>query len=692
MAVNLSFIGGAGWQFFDNNGNVLSGGKLYTYEAGTTTPQTTFTSRSGAIANTNPIILDSAGRTPEQIWSTEGLLYKYVVADSDNIVLRTWDNIGGSVVASDLAQDLANSSSPIEGDALVGFRQSNSSGNLPGAVGRTVHDKLQEFVSVKDFGAVGDGIADDSISIITAYTTAKNIFWPAGTYRLTQYVRVYANTKTIFDNNVIIEKDYASDVIFSNADSGNTTTTAYNGDGDISFTGPVNFIRKANSAGSGLQPYAFVHAKGFVIDGEGGAVIQGWTGRHAIEINACAEWSVTGYTFKDQNASLGNEALSEVIQWDGAFDSARFPFAPGAADQTVCQDFEISNCFFEDIYTAYGAHHTDFGGAKHLRARLINNTILNAKNQAERLRHLKDSIAYGQMIQNSASTASNIRDCIGLTQDNYTIIDCAPGATVVFFQTSQNCIWGPSSRIRFSGSGTIYTTCFEVGSVANPSIDTVIYEGVVTPGSSVNSPIIADNATRTVFIGTSNANDRSRLLTWGLFYPSLNISPATAGSYILLAKVSEPSQSLAGSIYARRIQSVGSGSQSAVVTFSTIAGTDGARRTVWSQNYAIETNAVSIEEVTWTSERWVALKTSSTADRAFASGAAFVGFATTYTDRFRVVPAVEVSAASAITTGRQHFASDLLITGDGVLMPNLPITAPATPGSLWNDGGTVKIT
>ena len=74
MAVNLSFIGGAGWQFFDNNGNVLSGGLLYTYEAGTTTPQTTFTSRSGTIANTNPIILDSAGRTPEQMPMDQGAL------------------------------------------------------------------------------------------------------------------------------------------------------------------------------------------------------------------------------------------------------------------------------------------------------------------------------------------------------------------------------------------------------------------------------------------------------------------------------------------------------------------------------------------------------------------------------------------------------------------------------------------
>ena len=43
MAVNLSPVGGVAAQFFDNSGNVLTGGKLYTYAAGTTTPAATTT-------------------------------------------------------------------------------------------------------------------------------------------------------------------------------------------------------------------------------------------------------------------------------------------------------------------------------------------------------------------------------------------------------------------------------------------------------------------------------------------------------------------------------------------------------------------------------------------------------------------------------------------------------------------------
>jgi parallel beta-helix repeat protein len=187
MAVNLSFIGGAGWQFFNDAGVPLSGGKIYTYVAGTTTPLTTYTSRDGLTPNANPIILDAAGRTPQQIWATEGLLYKYVVTTSTDVQIRVWDNIGGSVVASNLAQDLANTTDNAKGDALIGFKQSNSSGFLAGATARTVNNKLQEFVSVKDFGAVGDGVTDDTAAIQAAANAVGNngtLYFSSGTYCL----------------------------------------------------------------------------------------------------------------------------------------------------------------------------------------------------------------------------------------------------------------------------------------------------------------------------------------------------------------------------------------------------------------------------------------------------------------------------------------------------------------------------
>jgi hypothetical protein len=96
-AVSLSIFGGVGAQFFDNSGNVLTGGKIYTYEAGTTTPLATYTSSTGNTAHTNPIVLDAAGRVPGgEIWVVAQQLYKFVLKTSTEVTIATYDNVGSS--------------------------------------------------------------------------------------------------------------------------------------------------------------------------------------------------------------------------------------------------------------------------------------------------------------------------------------------------------------------------------------------------------------------------------------------------------------------------------------------------------------------------------------------------------------------------------------------------------------------
>lgn len=96
MAVSLSPIGGAGAQFFNNDGVPLAGGFLYTYAAGTTTPQNTYTTQTANVAHSNPIVLDAAGRVPTgEIWLTNGKSYKFVIKDSAGNLIGTYDNING---------------------------------------------------------------------------------------------------------------------------------------------------------------------------------------------------------------------------------------------------------------------------------------------------------------------------------------------------------------------------------------------------------------------------------------------------------------------------------------------------------------------------------------------------------------------------------------------------------------------
>jgi hypothetical protein len=114
-AVSLSAFGGVGAQFFDNNGVPLSGGKIYTYEAGTTTPLATYTSSSGSTAHTNPIILNSAGRVPSggEIWVVAATLYKFVLETSTGVLIATYDNVGSSFNASAIIANFTGNGSTV---------------------------------------------------------------------------------------------------------------------------------------------------------------------------------------------------------------------------------------------------------------------------------------------------------------------------------------------------------------------------------------------------------------------------------------------------------------------------------------------------------------------------------------------------------------------------------------------------
>jgi len=95
MSVYLSPFAGAGAQFFDDNGNVLSGGLIYTYLAGTSTPEATYTSYTGGVQNSNPIVLDSGGRLPEDLWLSQGVAYRFVLQSSTYVQYGEYDNITG---------------------------------------------------------------------------------------------------------------------------------------------------------------------------------------------------------------------------------------------------------------------------------------------------------------------------------------------------------------------------------------------------------------------------------------------------------------------------------------------------------------------------------------------------------------------------------------------------------------------
>jgi hypothetical protein len=84
-------------QYLDNNGDPLSGGKLYFYDTGTTTPKTTYSDAAQTLTNTNPVILDADGRAGDIFYSGDA---KLVIKTSADVTLETVDPVGSDQLSA----------------------------------------------------------------------------------------------------------------------------------------------------------------------------------------------------------------------------------------------------------------------------------------------------------------------------------------------------------------------------------------------------------------------------------------------------------------------------------------------------------------------------------------------------------------------------------------------------------------
>ena len=260
MAVNLSPVFGAGAQLFDNNGVPLAGGLIYTYAAGTSTSQAAYTSGSGLIQHSNPIVLDASGRVPGgEIWLSDGVSYKFVVETSTFVLIGSYDNLVGinsNFVAFTSQEEsqtatqgqtvftltiiqyqpgtnnllvFVNGSKQISGtnytetsSTVITFVDGLNVGDIvdfttatpiatnatnsdnvsyneggTGAVTRNVRSKLQESVSILDFGADPTGVADSYTAITEAIAASNSIYIPVGNYKISSTI-VIPNHKYVY--------------------------------------------------------------------------------------------------------------------------------------------------------------------------------------------------------------------------------------------------------------------------------------------------------------------------------------------------------------------------------------------------------------------------------------------------------------------------------------------------------------
>jgi len=109
---------------FNALGQILSGGLLYTYQAGSSTPLVTYTTSNGTIANANPIVLGTDGKLPNELWLQYGYSYKFVLQDANSTSVATYDNISGI-----LTQIPSSSPSSVPSGCILIW--SGSTGSIP---------------------------------------------------------------------------------------------------------------------------------------------------------------------------------------------------------------------------------------------------------------------------------------------------------------------------------------------------------------------------------------------------------------------------------------------------------------------------------------------------------------------------------------------------------------------------------
>jgi hypothetical protein len=204
-------------------------GTVRFYQPGTLTPVTVYSNDAATTAITQPVQLDAAGKSTVPVYLTAPA--RMIVQSAAGATLVDIERVDGlraettalvnplwpnSASLNALATNLATSLGGTDGN----FKAIGS-----GGVNRGVAAKLSEAISVKDFGAKGDGITDDTSAITAAlvYAAAQSggsVLFPAGTYLISQTLTNNAN------NIALVGAGRTASIIKNSSTTGDAITMA----------------------------------------------------------------------------------------------------------------------------------------------------------------------------------------------------------------------------------------------------------------------------------------------------------------------------------------------------------------------------------------------------------------------------------------------------------------------------------
>ena len=316
-----------------NGSSPLAGGKIHFYVSGSvSTNKDTFSDDTLLTANTNPLVLDSAGRVQVDVWGDGD--YKMVVADSNDTPISTFDPVSGGAGITKVntiaeltaitkatltnGDEFSVSGYYAQGDGVGGNFYWNSASTATanggtiiasdeGGTGRWLRIVVGDIINVLMFGAVGDGVTDDTADIQAAIDSGSPIVFPAGTYasgpltQSTNFQRFYADGQVNIiknANGVLL----TSTGIYVELDGIQFLGTGYTGD-NINMSG--NHPRLINCSSSGTSGRALKA-----------------TGAHVQIIGTSGSYSTTDATASGYDVEIGVSGTATLYhQLTGIYSS-----------------------------------------------------------------------------------------------------------------------------------------------------------------------------------------------------------------------------------------------------------------------------------------------------------------------------------------------------------------------------------
>jgi len=211
--------------FFDAGNGITpsSGAKLFFFELDGVTPRNTYSDEAATIANANPVISDANGLFSD-IWIVG--TYKVILQDKNSV--QIW-------VATPVRESTA-------GD--ISYNQGGT-----GATERNVEARLQDYVSPKDFGGIGNGAANDAPAFVLANSNGEGIIVTAGTYKISDNLTI--SQDIAFMPGALLTVDSGKTVTLSGDVIAGDTQEIFTGSGNVGINSksyPIHWYSTAAMA------------------------------------------------------------------------------------------------------------------------------------------------------------------------------------------------------------------------------------------------------------------------------------------------------------------------------------------------------------------------------------------------------------------------------------------------------------